>query len=163
MSAVIGTMLIGSKVLLAQVSRHTAQGIAETRMTTKLMVSVAFGGGLGDPEFTNDLERDFELDPDLAADELRQAGYEVFSMPDKYGALLTHPLDNFIEAVISAPNDVKVIDAIMDEVDAIVGKYGGTCFGCGPIGRDHIPFADLFKDIPAAEMSWPVRGHIPRR
>ena len=46
-------------------------------MTTRLMASVAFGGGLGDPDFTKSVERDFELDPDLAADELRQAGYEV--------------------------------------------------------------------------------------
>ena len=66
-------------------------------------------------------------------------------MPDKYGAILTHPLDNFIEAVISAPNDVKVIDAIMDEIDAIVGKYGGMCIECGPIPKDYVPFANLFS------------------
>jgi len=51
-------------------------------MTTKLMASVAFGGGLGDPDFTNDIERDFDLDPDIAAAELRQAGYEVYLLPD---------------------------------------------------------------------------------
>jgi hypothetical protein len=44
------------------------------------------------------------------------------------------------------PDDPKVIDAIMDEVDAIVRKYGGICYECGPIGRDHVSFADLFKD-----------------
>ncbi len=116
-----------------------------TRMTTKLMASVAFGGGLGDPDFTNDVERDFDLDPDLAAAELRQAGYEVYLLPDKYHPRLAHPLDDFIEAVIVGPNDPKVIDAIMNEVDAIVGKYGGVCIECGPIGRDYVPFADLFK------------------
>jgi hypothetical protein len=114
-------------------------------MTTKLMASVAFGGGLGDPDFTNDIERDFDLDPDLAAAELRQAGYEVYLVPDKYHPRLAHPLDDFIEAVIVGPNDPKVIDAIMNEVDAIVGKYGGVRIECGPIGQDYVPFADLFK------------------
>jgi hypothetical protein len=115
-------------------------------MIRKLIASVAFSGGLGDPSFTNDVERDFDLDPDIAADELRQAGYEVSLLPDKYTARLAHPLDNFIEAVIFGPNDPKVIGAIMDEVEAIVRKYGGVCLECGPIGRDYVPFADLFKD-----------------
>ena len=87
------------------------------------------------------------LDADLAADELRQAGYEVSLLPDKYGGRLAHPLDNFIEAVTSGPNNPKVIDAIMNEVEAIVGKYGGHCLECSPIGRDYVPFADLFKDV----------------
>ena len=102
---------------------------------------------MGDPDFTNDVERDFDLDPDLAAAELRQAGYEVYLLPDKYHPRLAHPLDDFIEAVIVGPNDPKVVDAIMNEVDAIVGKYCGVCIECGPIGRDYVPFADLFKDI----------------
>ena len=106
---------------------------------------VAFGGGLGDPDFTKD-EPHFDLDADLAADELRQAGYEIYRLPDRYRARLAHPLDNFVEAVVFGPNDPKVIGAIMDEVDAIVGKYGGCCFECGPIGRDYRPFADMFKD-----------------
>jgi hypothetical protein len=54
-----------------------------------------------------------------------------------------HPLDDFIEAVIVGPNDSKVIDAIMNEVEAIVAQYGGCCVECGPIERDHVPFADL--------------------
>ena len=116
------------------------------RMTTKLMASIAFGGALGDPDFTNYIDRDFELDADFAADELRQAGYEVFLLPDKYSAQLAHPLDDFIEAVILGPNDPKVIDAIMNEVDAIVGKYGGLCIECGPIGRNYVPFAEMSKD-----------------
>jgi hypothetical protein len=110
------------------------------------MASVAFGGGLGDPDFTNDSERSFDLDPDLAAAELRQVGYEVYSLPNNYRARLAHPLDDFIEAVIVGPDDPKVLAAIMNEVDAIVGKYGGVCFECGPIGRDYVPFADLFKN-----------------
>ena len=117
------------------------------RMTTKLLVCVAFGGELGDPEFTNDLERDFDLNPDLAAAELRQAGYEVFLLPDKYNGRLAHPLDDFIEAVVVGPNDPKVIDALMNEVEAIVSKHGGVCVECGPIGREYVPFAGLFKDL----------------
>ena len=110
------------------------------------MASIAFGGALGDPDFTNYIDRDFELDADLAADELRQAGYQVFLLPDKYTAQLAHPLDDFIEAVILGPNNPKVIDAIMDEVDAIVRKYGGVCVECGPIGRNYVPFAEMSKD-----------------
>jgi hypothetical protein len=87
-----------------------------------------------------------DFDAALAADELRQAGYEVFLLPDRYSAQLAHPLDDFIEAVIFCPNDPKVINAIMNEVDALVGKYGGVCLECGPIGRDHVPFADVFQD-----------------
>ena len=50
------------------------------------------------------------------------------------------------EAGVSNAVNPKVIDAIMNEVDAIVGKYCGVCIECGPIGRDYVPFADLFKD-----------------
>jgi hypothetical protein len=114
-------------------------------MTTRLMVSVAFGGGLGDPDFAGDSELETMLDPDFAADELRQAGYEVFRLPEKYGGRLAHPLDDFIEAAILGQNDPKVITAIMDEINAIVGKYGGTCIECGPIPGDYVPFADLFN------------------
>lgn len=117
------------------------------RVTTRLMASIAFGGGLGDPEFTDDLERHTDFNPDLAAAELREAGYEVFLLPDKYSIQLAHPLDQFIEAVIVGPDDAKVIDAISNEIETIVGKYGGLCIECGPIGRDYVPFAALFKHV----------------
>jgi hypothetical protein len=67
-------------------------------------------------------------------------------MPEKYGPRLAHPLDDFIEAVIEGSDDLKVIKAIMDEVEAIVRKYGGICMECGPVGKDYVPFADLFED-----------------
>jgi hypothetical protein len=115
------------------------------RMTIKLMATVAFGGGLGDPESANVPERHYDLDPELAAADLRQAGYEVSLLPDKYTGRLAHPLDHFIEAVILGPNEPKIIEAIADEVGRIVGKYGGLCIECGPIGRDYVPFAALFE------------------
>ena len=117
------------------------------RVTMNLMASVAFGGGFGDPEFTNDPERHFDLAPDLAAAELRQAGYEVFLLSDKHTTRLAHPLDDFIEAIIPGPDDPEVIEAIANEVEAIVGKYGGLCIECGPIGREYVPFAMLLKDL----------------
>jgi len=112
-------------------------------MTTKLMASVAFGGASGEPNFTDEANLEAVLDPDLAADELRQAGYEVSLLPDKYGGRLAHPLDDFIEAAILGKNVPKVTTAIMDEIDAIVGKYGGLCIECGPIPEDYVPFANL--------------------
>jgi hypothetical protein len=66
-------------------------------------------------------------------------------LPDEYGGHLAHPLDEFIEAVILGKNDPKVITAIVDEVDAIVGKYGGSCSECGPIPESYVPFANLFN------------------
>ncbi len=86
-------------------------------MTTKLMASVAFGGGSGDPDFTNDVERDFDLDPDLAAADLREAGYEVYLLPDKYHPRLAHPLDDFIEAVMGALP--KLMQGYADERDDV--------------------------------------------
>jgi hypothetical protein len=108
---------------------------------------VVFSGRLGDPDFftRNNLERDFELDPDTAAADLQRAGYEVSRLPDKYGGRLEHPLDDYIEAVTEGPNDPKVIGAIFKEVEVIVRKYGGSCFEWGPIEEGHVPFAYLFE------------------
>jgi hypothetical protein len=107
------------------------------------MMTVVFSGDFGDPELTDDTE---QLDPVLAAAELRQAGYEVFLMPDKYiGRLMAHPLDDILEAVVVGCWDDPIIYAIMCEVNAIVGKYGGECYKCRPIGRDYVPFSDLFE------------------
>ena len=91
-------------------------------MTTRLVATCAFWGG----------------EPEFAADELRQAGYEVFRLPDRYRGCLAHPLDDFIEAVTVGPDDSKVIYAIMNHVEAIVAKYGGCCDECGPIERDYV-------------------------
>jgi hypothetical protein len=122
-------------------------------MTTKVVALVVFAGGFGDPEYTNNPERrDIMLDPDRAADELRKAGYAVTRLPDRYGGYLFHPLDDFIEAVVAAPHDLKVYGDIMDEISGIVGKYGGECSECGPLEPDHEPFDDLFSERTLMQM-----------
>jgi hypothetical protein len=102
----------------------------------KLMALIAFGGVCEN------------LDVDAAAAKLRQAGYEVFRLPDKYRERLFHPLDDFIEAHIEGPDDPEVIDDVLNamerEVSAIVDKYGGDCAEWGLVEPDHIPFADVF-------------------
>jgi hypothetical protein len=115
----------------------------ETRMTIELMANVVFCGTYGDPEWRAAFSPDVRLDVDAAADELQKAGYKVYRLPDKYRWLLTHPLDEFLELRIEGKTgDDKLIDAISDEVDAIVEKYGGFCDECGPVEPDRAPFAD---------------------
>jgi hypothetical protein len=53
------------------------------------------------------------------------------------------PLDDHMEAVVT--NRDK--NTVWAEVEAIVMQFGGNCCQCGPIGPEHKPFADLFKDI----------------
>jgi len=119
---------------------------SEIAMITKAVAMVVFSGEFGDPEHTNNMEwSDIVLDPDLAADALRRAGYTVTRLPDRYGGYLWHPLDDFMEAVIVAPHELEAYGAIMDKIDAIVGRYGGQCQQCGPLEPDHEPFADLFS------------------
>jgi hypothetical protein len=67
----------------------------------------------------------------------------VHRLPEKYGGRLAHPLDDFIEAVTEGPNDEKIIEVLWSEVEAIVGKYGGSCCEFGPVGSDYAPFAEL--------------------
>jgi hypothetical protein len=108
-----------------------------------LMAKVAFSGEFGDPEWTTADWPEVELDVDAAADELRKAGYEVYRLPDKYGGRLAHPLDDFLELRIEGVDDDTLMKAIMDEVNAIVDRYGGLCDECGPIEPDRTPFADF--------------------
>ena len=103
------------------------------RMTTKLMASIAFGGALGDPDFTNYMIGTLSLMPISLPTSCGKPATRFFFC-QMYSAQLAHPLDDFIEAVIWAPTP-KVIDAIMDEVDAIVGKYGGVCVDAARSGE----------------------------
>src|SRR5262245_12820956 len=99
-------------------------------MSNKLVAVVVFSG---------DLHR---LDVDQAAIELQRAGYTVTRLPDRLAVRLAgHVLDDFVEAIIAGPDDDRIIDAIMCEIDALVGSYGGLCVECGPMERDHVPFA----------------------
>jgi hypothetical protein len=41
-------------------------------------------------------------------------------MPEKFQSRLAHPEDYFIEASIDGTYDDKIVDAIMDEINAIV-------------------------------------------
>jgi hypothetical protein len=108
----------------------------------KLMTLAIFGGGLLGPGF--------EPDVDAAAAEVQQAGYEVLRLPDKYRKYLYHPLDDFFEVYIEAPDDPEDVDeairAMTEEVDEIIDKYGGLCDCTGPVRPGHIPFADVFID-----------------
>jgi hypothetical protein len=106
-----------------------------------------FCGSFGDPDFTNDPDNHhIVLDVDLAADELRAAGYEVLRLPAKYALRLCHPLDDFIEVRWVGSDDEKVVNAMWKEIDRIVTKYGGYADMCGPMAPDHVPFGDLWRD-----------------
>jgi hypothetical protein len=87
-----------------------------------------------------------DLDPDLsaAAVALRRAGFELTMMPEKFRSYLTHPDDYFMEASIAGTQDDKSISAIMNQINAIVDRYKGYCWECGPILSDHVPFEGLF-------------------
>src|SRR5215831_9125947 len=50
----------------------------------------------------------------------------------------------------------------MNEVNAIVDKYGGACMECGPIWKDYVPLADLFEDEKLRLMSAPGIFSMPR-
>jgi hypothetical protein len=116
------------------------------RATTKLVVGVvAFCGNFGDPDHTNDPENDRVLDPDRAADELRQAGFEVHRFPRRYWGRLAHPLDDFLEVTCPDPGIPEVVDAIWDQIEAIVSPYAGYCDSCGTVERDgYVPFVADF-------------------
>ena len=87
-----------------------------------------------------------ELDPDLsgAAVALRKAGFELTMMPERFRSYLAHPDDYFMEASIAGTQDDKSIRAIMNQINAIVDRFKGYCWECGPILSDHVPFEDLF-------------------
>jgi hypothetical protein len=98
----------------------------------KIMGTITFSGEL-DP------------DPSNAAEALRRAGFEVTMMPEKFRSRLTHPEDDFMEASIDGIPEDKIVEAIKDEIDAIVDRYGGLCCEWGPIPSDYVPFEGIFE------------------
>jgi hypothetical protein len=104
-------------------------------MQKRLKATVVFGG-------------ETDPDPAAAAAALREAGYEVVMMPEKFRSRLVHPRDDFIEVtkriVGDEVNDAMVIE-MMHDVDTIVDRYGGWCDDGGQIDEDHIPFSDMFR------------------
>jgi hypothetical protein len=105
------------------------------------------GANMSDTRIIGTIAFSGELDPDLssAAIALRKAGFEVTMMPEECRSRLAHPEDYFMEASIHGTYDDKIVDAIMDEINAIVDDYGGLCCECGPIPSDHVPFEGIFQ------------------
>jgi predicted PP-loop superfamily ATPase len=99
-------------------------------MQKRLMATVVFSG-------------DLDPDPAAAAAALRKAGYEVVTMTEKLRSRLDHPRDDFMEVTKRIVGDEvkQAIDAMMDDVEAIVLRYGAMCDECGQIDEDHVPFS----------------------
>src|SRR4051812_36073943 len=64
--------------------------------------------------------RELDPDPAAAAAALREAGYEVVTMPEKF------PGDDLVE-VTKCIDEVKQLIEMMDDVEAIVHPYEGMC------------------------------------
>ena len=95
------------------------------KVAIKLMVRVVFY----DPKGTEN------ADSDLAAEELSKAGYTVHQKSPTYVDA------DYIEAVILAPDDNKIADAVYDEVQNITHRYGGYCWdGVYMVDGGYIPF-----------------------
>ena len=93
-------------------------------MTTKLMVRCGFSGFLmpGVPP----------SDPEGAAAELRRAGYEIARDPPYVETGLGWiPGDDCFDAIIEGSDDPKIIEAVRQEVEVIIAKYGGDLYEWG--------------------------------
>jgi hypothetical protein len=97
-------------------------------MSKKIMGEVVFSGNL-DP------------DPDGCAAALREAGFEVVRMDERFKKLMDVPGDEFLEATKVGTN----LNAIWDEITAIVERFNGDCQQCGEISDDHVPLEFLHE------------------
>jgi len=104
---------------------------------TRIMGAICFAGG-----------DDLAPDPSGAAVALRRAGFEVTMMPERFRPYLAEPDDYFMEA-----SKAGTQHAIKNEISAIVGRYQGDCWECGPILSDHVPFDGLFARAEQEERS----------
>jgi hypothetical protein len=87
------------------------------------------------------------FDPDGAEIALRRAGFDVIRMPEKFWSRLELP-DDFILVTTDGPDDDKFTGAVMDEINAIVNRYGGLLDEWGAIDPNRGPFEELFECRP---------------
>jgi hypothetical protein len=83
-------------------------------------------------------------DPAAAAAALREAGYEVLMMPEKFRSRLYHPRQDFLEVKKCIIGDESKINKMMHDADTIVDRYGGVCGEFREIDEDHVPFSWLW-------------------
>jgi hypothetical protein len=109
-------------------------------MTTRVVAQVCFGC-------------EYPYDSDGAARALERAGFTVARLPVKYRRRMAVPDDDFIEAIITRRNDDDgEMETMWEEVDALVGPYGGQCTESPHvIGFNYEPFKELFE---------PGRAHL---
>jgi hypothetical protein len=85
---------------------------------------------------------DLNPDPGSAAAALRQHGFEVQRMPEKFRPRLAHPKDYFFEVTIDG--DASDVDTRWAEVEELVSGFGAYADSFGMREPDHVPFSDLF-------------------
>jgi hypothetical protein len=100
---------------------------------TKIMGKVCFSGNLNP-------------NPDGCAAALREGGFKVVRMPERFQKLMDVEGDEFME-VSKVSTDM---DATWNEISAIAERFGGTCDECGEISDDHTPFNLLHDHDQAA-------------
>jgi hypothetical protein len=100
--------------------------MADTNTMTKTVGTIVFSG-------------DMNPDPDGCEAALREAGYEVTRMPERFKKLMSVPGDEFLEAM-----KVGTTDAICAELNAIVEPFGADADDFGEFDpATHIPFQFL--------------------
>ena len=90
---------------------------------------------------------DDDYDSDGAEIALRRAGFHVMRIPEWLRSRMKIPKDDFLLVTTDGPDDDKFVDAVWDEIQAILDPYGGDFYECGlvePIELDR-PFEELFK------------------
>jgi hypothetical protein len=89
--------------------------------------------------------------PDGAEIALRQAGYEVMRMPAAFRSRMEFPKDDFLLVTTEIREDrvwdSAVMRHVMNEINAIVDRYGGDLSECGPRGIRGAPFDELFPAL----------------
>jgi hypothetical protein len=79
---------------------------------------------------------------DQAIAELRRAGYEVFHRPRPLDDPPSESLRVIAPSSVSTEDIHEAKNAVVDEIAAIVEKFGGCIYGGTTVGLDHIPFSE---------------------